>query len=133
MIVPVACGGEKEAPIEVEPWPPGDHWIPIALDDHPELEAEGGSIVVQNADVFIDVNLLHLGEERYAAIWRICPHGACFVELYAARAAFECPCHGSRFDLEGRLQLGPAEVGLRALNVVKKERTIWIEGQRLRG
>jgi nitrite reductase/ring-hydroxylating ferredoxin subunit len=37
-----------------------------------------------------------------------CTHLGCLVSFNAAETAWECPCHGSRFDIEGRVLHGPA-------------------------
>jgi Rieske Fe-S protein len=49
--------------------------------------------------------LLH-DEEGYAVIGTICTHLGCVVA--ATGTGFECPCHGSRFDQEGKVVQGPA-------------------------
>lgn len=38
-----------------------------------------------------------------------CPHLGCQLEWNAAERSWDCPCHGSRFDYEGRLLSGPAQ------------------------
>jgi len=43
-----------------------------------------------------------------------CPHLGCFVNQ-SDRGQLVCPCHGSRFDLEGTRVQGPANAGLSAL------------------
>lgn len=43
----------------------------------------------------------------------VCPHMGCQVEWNPDESAWECPCHGSRFDCEGELLDGPAQRGIR--------------------
>jgi len=38
-----------------------------------------------------------------------CTHRGCIVDLATDARAWECPCHGSRFDLDGRVTSGPAD------------------------
>ena len=42
-----------------------------------------------------------------------CPHLGCQLEWNPDEASWDCPCHGSRFDREGRLISGPAQRDLR--------------------
>ena len=42
-----------------------------------------------------------------------CPHLGCQVEWNPDEKSWDCPCHGSRFDLHGDLISGPAQKGLR--------------------
>ena len=45
------------------------------------------------------------------AVSSLCTHAGCSV--HAAGGAFECPCHGSAFDLGGVVTAGPAKLPLR--------------------
>lgn len=38
----------------------------------------------------------------------VCPHQKCTVHWNAAELSWDCPCHGSRFSIEGRVLEGPA-------------------------
>jgi Rieske Fe-S protein len=48
-----------------------------------------------------------------------CTHLGCTVEKPGD--SFECPCHGSRFDENGKLMRGPATRDLPALQVDENE------------
>ncbi|CAM5247166.1 Glycine/D-amino acid oxidase-like deaminating enzyme/nitrite reductase/ring-hydroxylating ferredoxin subunit OS=Streptomyces violarus OX=67380 GN=FHS41_001727 PE=4 SV=1 [Streptomyces violarus] len=37
-----------------------------------------------------------------------CTHLGCLVAFNSAERAWECPCHGSRFDTDGKVIQGPA-------------------------
>ncbi len=54
-------------------------------------------------------------DNGFVALSLICPHLGCTVE--SKTDGFACPCHGSRFDLNGRLVRGPAARSLTVLRV----------------
>jgi len=62
-----------------------------------------------------DVVLVRAGEKLTALSAR-CPHLGCRIGRVAGDELV-CPCHGSRFNLEGRRVAGPAEKDLKALAV----------------
>ena len=49
---------------------------------------------------------------RVSAVSPVCTHLWCQVNWNAAERSWDCPCHGSRFDTEGRVLQGPAVEGL---------------------
>ena len=42
-----------------------------------------------------------------------CPHLGCQVEWNPDERSWDCPCHGSRFDMDGNWIDGPAQEGLK--------------------
>ena len=51
----------------------------------------------------------------FRALSLVCPHLGCTVDPQPD--GFTCPCHGSRFDPQGKLMRGPADKGLTVLRV----------------
>lgn len=43
---------------------------------------------------------------------RTCPHAGCEVDYKEGQEEFECPCHGSKFDMDGNVISGPSEENL---------------------
>jgi Rieske Fe-S protein len=41
------------------------------------------------------------GSATVEALSATCPHAGCFVEMEPAERCFRCPCHNSRFELDG--------------------------------
>ncbi|MGB8211926.1 MAG: Rieske (2Fe-2S) protein [Anaerolineales bacterium] len=59
--------------------------------------------------------LLTRSDQGFTALSLVCPHLGCTVA--SQPDGFTCPCHGSRFDLQGRLVHGPAAQSLAVLRV----------------
>ncbi len=59
----------------------------------------------------------------------ICTHRGCTVDWKADSQQFVCPCHGSKYDAEGRVVHGPAKRPLPLLTVVVKQNQIRLVSQ----
>lgn len=74
------------------------------------LAAVGGAVLVQStAGVYL---LARTDDASYSAIDAVCSHESCTV-TGADGTAYVCPCHGSRYDRNGRVMQGPATAALR--------------------
>ncbi len=49
---------------------------------------------------------------RLHQVSAVCPHLGCLVRWNDAEHTWDCPCHGSRFEADGKLLAGPAESSL---------------------
>ena len=55
--------------------------------------------------------------DGFMAIYQRCAHLGCRVPFCQSSQWFECPCHGSKYNLAGEYQLGPAPQGLQRFAV----------------
>jgi menaquinol-cytochrome c reductase iron-sulfur subunit len=81
------------------------------------------------------VYLRRTGSGEVRALNVVCPHAGCFVRFSDDSGRFECPCHRSHFDLEGRISSpgSPSPRGLDALDVeVREESEVWVRFQNFR-
>jgi Rieske Fe-S protein len=64
-----------------------------------------------------------------------CPHAGCWVDFLAGENRFLCPCHNSRFEIDGRIAdpQSPSPRGLDPLAVeIRGEGEVWIRFQNFR-
>ena len=65
------------------------------------------------------------GTTPFMALYHRCVHLGCRVPWCASSSWFECPCHGSRYNVWGEYQFGPAPRGLDRFAVsIENERVI---------
>ncbi|MCC7353990.1 MAG: Rieske 2Fe-2S domain-containing protein [Anaerolineae bacterium] len=51
-------------------------------------------------------------DQGYNVLYKVCTHLGCLYKWEGATNRFECPCHGSKFQLDGTYIEGPAPRGL---------------------
>lgn len=103
---------------------PDEQWVELSLEQWPELAAVGVGVPVDLPEQFATLLVVQEAEGCYIALWRICTHGACEVEYDAGEVV--CPCHGSRFSLEGEVLEGPATRDLVAWEVGRQADSVWL-------
>jgi menaquinol-cytochrome c reductase iron-sulfur subunit len=62
----------------------------------------------------------------------VCPHLGCGIDYNDKSEKFECPCHGSFFDHDGRCVEGPAPRGMDELDVLTSGKDIKVRYRRFR-
>jgi len=53
-------------------------------------------------------HLSNVGSEGFLALYGVCTHLGCLPKWTPTTHRFECPCHGSKFQLNGKYIEGPA-------------------------
>jgi Rieske Fe-S protein len=64
-----------------------------------------------------DVAAYRADDGTVNAVSARCTHLGCLVGFNAAERSWDCPCHGSRFDTDGRVIEGPATRRLRRVDI----------------
>ena len=57
-------------------------------------------------------HISHLGDDSLIVLYGVCTHLGCLPSWVEANTRFECPCHGSKFELDGKYIEGPAPSSL---------------------
>ncbi len=70
-----------------------------------ELKPGEGDVVLLDGKT---VAAFRAEDGQIHAISATCTHLACQISFNKAERSWDCPCHGSRFDIEGRVLQGPA-------------------------
>ena len=81
--------------------------VPINLTDNPELAPVGGTYHLEYDDLGRDILVAHVGPNQFVGVDLKCKHRGCDVDFDSADKKFVCPCHGSEYDLYGRVLKGP--------------------------
>ena len=78
-------------------------------------EVQGKVVRIHNRLVGISIDQ----NKQLHFINPVCPHFKCVVSFNALEKTWDCPCHGSRYDLDGKLIEGPATTSLRVVDIKK--------------
>jgi len=84
--------------------------LEVRLKAIPELATIGGAVrvgVIKGAPIAV----ARTGTTAYRAFSLVCPHAG--VTVARSPAGWNCPAHGSQFEADGDLVLGPATTSLR--------------------
>jgi Rieske Fe-S protein len=92
----------------------GDWFRGAEVSDPTEIARGQGAIVrhgiIPVAAYRDDVGTLH-------AVSAVCTHLGCLVQWNGGEKSWDCPCHGSRFAIDGAILNGPARAPLAAVNL----------------
>lgn len=87
--------------------------------------ATEGVFLVRAANLPVRLVLRRTAKGRLLALSTVCTHSGC--EVRPLPSSFQCPCHGSEYDLEGRVIPGPARKPLQQFDVRETEKSIIIK------
>ena len=104
--------------------PSQDGAVSLALADYPELQKPGGVLPVRPAGAKKPVMIVRGEGEQFSAFSLKCTHLGCTVGWNEAARSFDCPCHGSRFEIDGTVKKGPAKRPLTAYAVTSDGATL---------
>jgi glycine/D-amino acid oxidase-like deaminating enzyme/nitrite reductase/ring-hydroxylating ferredoxin subunit len=79
-----------------------------------ELQPDSGTIVKYDGDklaVYKDA------QGKITALNPVCTHTKCIVNFNNAEKTWDCPCHGGRFDMDGKVLTGPPRTNLQKVNI----------------
>ena len=110
-----ACGGSPTSPSNAPALPvvAGTRvtgGVTVTVDAGSPLSATGGAVLVQSSGASFLV--ARTDAATFVALTATCTHEACTVTGFNS-PTYVCPCHGSMFDLNGRVVAGPAPTALR--------------------
>lgn len=80
----------------------------------PKIEPFDKDYVVEDHDDVFEIENKESGL-RYV-LSKKCPHRGCNVDYNAENNEFVCPCHQSKFNIEGKVLQGPATEDLDKIN-----------------
>ncbi|MBW4427661.1 MAG: Rieske (2Fe-2S) protein [Nostoc desertorum CM1-VF14] len=76
-----------------------------------------GQLLVKNSSAGPVLVVGKSKSENLAAVNPSCPHSGCTVGWKADAKKLVCPCHGSEFGIDGKVQRGPATEALKTYAV----------------
>lgn len=93
--------------------------LALGLDKAEKLKKVGGSALLKIKDR--ELLFIRDSEDSIHVLDPVCTHKKCTVEYHAEVKKLICPCHGSTYDLEGKVLKGPAEKPLKAFEAKLSE------------
>src|SRR3954470_67124 len=112
-----ACGKFVDQPVAVEVGTPARNLLAVPMERLPELSQAGGSVLLHvDATDFlghrVSVLVANTTSEGLRAYGAYCPHSGCEVAWVDGEDSVVCPCHLSRFAVDGTVTHPPAGVDL---------------------
>ncbi len=112
-----ACGKFVDEPVAIEAGAPSRGLLAVPLARIPELSRPGGSVLLHaNASDYlgrrVSVLVANTTSQGLRAFGAYCPHAGCEVAWVDGEDSAVCPCHLSKFSVDGTVTHPPAAAGL---------------------
>ena len=131
-IWPPPPAGQKLGPVPVTPQTPLSQLAEndVVSFNAPQnagfLEQDGGGANAKGNVTYSGYAVKQAGQTLFLAV--TCSHLGCSVTFNKDAKRFECPCHGSRFSIEGQVIHGPALFPLSHLKVTEQGAALLVDG-----
>lgn len=79
-----------------------------------DLSIDQGSLVEINGK---KVAAFRKSKDELVTLSPVCTHMGCIVDWNKKDKTWDCPCHGSRFEKDGKVKQGPAQRDLEKLKL----------------
>jgi cytochrome b6-f complex iron-sulfur subunit len=110
---------------------PDDIKSQIQADNQPFYFGAGRVYVVPYEGDAADTEYAGLVNEGLMALYQRCVHLGCRVPFCEASQWFECPCHGSKYNLAGEWKDGPAPRGMDRFGVRVEDGVVKVDTTRI--
>ncbi|WP_374948263.1 FAD-dependent oxidoreductase [Mucilaginibacter sp.] len=91
-----------------------DRFSTDTIDSFKEIAAGTGAIVKYDGE---QLAVYKDAEGKVTALNPVCTHAKCIVCFNPSEKSWDCPCHGGRFDTDGKVITGPPRSDLQKVNV----------------
>ncbi len=91
--------------------------LTLTFAEFPQLATPGGTVCGQPSGASDPIIVTRLDASTVIAVDAKCTHLGCTVAWNGGNQQFECPCHGSTFASDGRVNVGPATLPLTTYSV----------------
>ncbi len=109
-----SCGsGSSDEDMTPDPGGNGDVMLDLTESKNSNLNNVGGFVYVGN------IIVITTGTNQFTALSKVCTHEQCTVGYDPGTNELPCPCHQSRFNINGGVINGPAASSLRKYTVTK--------------
>lgn len=91
----------------------GPGMLRLNVANYSPLQAIGGSVQLRFSQIYPPLTINRASSTEFATLDSVCTHAGCTVNKFlSANGYMSCPCHGSRYDVYGRVIQGPADLDL---------------------